>query len=241
MERFICPDQSLYFQNNLTEIVLGAGAALSHYRMQDESRSAYHLGSINLSQQQASRYHGTSLTFGGRWSRTEYNACFRQEDAECVLNGLYTVGDRQLNDVHLDVRHSVPGCTSREQFKGVLYGKGRAVFDGRILVEKQAQRSDAVLTNDNLVLCRDAEVDTKPQLEIHADDVSCSHGTTVGQLDPQQMFYLRSRGIDVPTARNMLCLGFAGEILDTIDVPVLRDLAAKRLVDMLGDVAASAE
>jgi len=154
---------------------------------------------------------------------------------------VYTVGDRQLNDVLLDVRHSVPGCTSREQFRGILYGKGRAVFDGRILVEKQAQRSDAVLTNDNLVLCRDAEVDTKPQLEIHADDVSCSHGTTVGQLDPQQLFYLRSRGIDVPTARNMLCLGFAGEVIDTIDVPVLRELADSRLVAMLGDATVAAE
>jgi Fe-S cluster assembly protein SufD len=241
IERFISPDESLYFHNNLSEIVLGAGAALSHYRMQDESRSAYHLGSLYLSQQRDSRYHGTSLAFGGRWARTEYNTCFRQEGAECVLNGLYTVGDQQLNDVHLDVRHSVPGCTSREQFKGVLYGKGRAVFDGRILVEKQAQRSDAVLTNDNLVLSRDAEIDTKPQLEIHADDVRCSHGTTVGRLDPQQLFYLRSRGIDALTARNMLCLGFAGEVLDTIDVPVLRELADSRLVTMLGDATVAAE
>ena len=115
------------------------------------------------------------------------------------------------------------------------------MFDGRILVEKQAQRSDAVLTNDNLVLSRDAEIDTKPQLEIHADDVRCSHGTTVGRLDPQQLFYLRSRGIDTLTARNMLCLGFAGEVLDTIDVPVLRELADSRLVAMLGDATVAAE
>jgi Fe-S cluster assembly protein SufD len=241
VERFVSPDQSLYFQNNLTEIVLGAGAALSHYRMQDESRNAYHLGSLHLSQQQQSRYHGTTLAFGGCWSRTEYNTTFRQEGAECVLNGLYTVGDRQLNDFHLDVRHTVPGCTSREQFKGVLYGKGRAVFDGRILVEQQAQRSDAVLTNDNLMLTRDAEVDTKPQLEIHADDVKCSHGTTVGQLDPQQVFYLRSRGIDAAAARKMLCLGFAGEILDTIDVAALRELAAGRLTEILGAASGAAE
>lgn len=241
VERFISPDQSLYFHNNLSEIVLGAGAALGHYRLQDESRSAFHLGSLYLSQQQQSRYQGTTLAFGGRWARTEYNTTFSEAGAECVLNGLYTVGDRQLNDFHLDVRHTVPGCTSREQFKGVLYGKGRAVFDGRILVEKQAQHSDAVLTNDNLVLSRDAEVDTKPQLEIHADDVKCSHGTTVGQIDPQQLYYLRSRGIDADTARRMLCLGFAGEVLDTIDVQVLRELAAGRLVEILGTAAAAVE
>ncbi len=241
VERFISPDQSVYLHNTLTEIALGAGAALSHYRMQDESRRAFHLGSVYLQQQQHSRYHGTTLAFGGRWARTEYNTTFRQEGAECALNGLYTVGDQQLNDFHLDVRHTVPGCTSREQFRGVLYGKGRAVFDGRILVEKQAQHSDAVLTNDNLVLSRDAEVDTKPQLEIHADDVKCSHGTTVGQLDPQQVYYLRSRGIDAVTARKMLCLGFAGEVLDTIDVPVLRDLAANRLVEILGSAVTAAE
>lgn len=241
IERFISPDQSVYFHNTLTEIELGAGADLSHYRMQDESRRAYHLGSLYLQQQQHSRYHGTTLAFGGRWARTEYQTSFREEGAECALHGLYTVGDQQLNDFHLDVRHSVPGCTSREQFRGVLYGKGRAVFDGRILVEKQAQHSDAVLTNDNLVLSRDAEVDTKPQLEIHADDVKCSHGTTVGQLDPQQVYYLRSRGIDAVTARKMLCLGFAGEVLDTIDVPVLRELAANRLVEILGSAVTAAE
>ena len=241
VERFIGPEQSLYFHNAVTEIVTGAGAALSHYRLQDESRSAYHLGSLYLSQQRDSRYHGTTLAFGGRWARTEYNTTFREEGAECTLNGLYTVGDQQLNDFHLDVRHTVPACTSRERFKGVLYGKGRAVFDGRILVEKQAQHSDAVLTNDNLVLSRDAEVDTKPQLEIHADDVRCSHGTTVGQLDPQQLYYLRSRGIDADAARRMLCLGFAGEVIDTIDVPVLRELAAGRLTEILGTAAATVE
>jgi Fe-S cluster assembly protein SufD len=241
IERFVSPDQSLYFHNNLTEIVLGAGAALSHYRMQDESRYAYHLGSMHLSQQQQSCYRGTTLAFGGLWSRTEYNTTFRQEGAECVLNGLYTVGDRQLNDIHLDVRHTVPGCTSREQFRSVLYGKGRAVFDGRILVEQQAQRSDAMLTNDNLMLTRDAEVDTKPQLEIHADDVKCSHGTTVGQLDPQQVFYLRSRGIDAAAARKMLCLGFASEILDTIDVAALREQAAGRLMEILGTASVAGE
>jgi Fe-S cluster assembly protein SufD len=233
VERFIGFGQSVYFNNNLTEVSVGKRASLRHYRVQDESRSAYHLSSLYLSQQAQSRYQGTTLAFGGAWARTGYNAIFKQEGAVCELNGLYTVGDQQLTDFHLDVRHSVPGCASREQFKGVLYGKGRAVFDARILIEKQAQHSDAQLTNDNLMLTRNAEVDTKPQLEIYADDVKCSHGTTVGQLDPQQVFYLRSRGIDETAARKMLCLGFAGEILDSTDVPALRDAAARKLSDTL--------
>ncbi|MGB5260060.1 MAG: Fe-S cluster assembly protein SufD [Gammaproteobacteria bacterium] len=241
VERYIGPEPSVYFQNHLTEIVLGAGAVLSHDRLQDESRSAFHLGSVYLSQQQHSHYRGTTLAFGGRWTRTEYHSTFREAGATCELNGLYTVGDQQLNDFHLDVRHTVPDCTSREQFKGVLYGKGRAVFDGRILVEKQAQHSDAVLTNDNLMLSRDAEVDTKPQLEIHADDVKCSHGTTVGQLDPLQVYYLRSRGIDAVAARRMLCLGFAGEVLDTLETEAVRKLAAGRLTEILGTATAVME
>jgi Fe-S cluster assembly protein SufD len=191
------------------------------------------LSSLYLSQQAQSHYQGTTLAFGSAWARTEYHTRFEQEGAACELNGLYTVGDGQLTDFHLDVQHSVPGCVSREQFKGVLYGKGRAVFDGRILVDKQAQHSDAQLTNDNLMLTRNAEVDTKPQLEIYADDVKCSHGTTIGQLDPQQVFYLRSRGIDETAARKILCLGFAGEVLDSIEVPALRDAVTRKLSDTL--------
>jgi len=233
VERFIGFGQSPYFNNNLTEISVGKRTSLKHYRVQDESRSAYHLSSLYLSQQAQSRYQGVTLAFGGAWARTEYHTTFNQEGAVCELNGLYTVGDKQLTDFHLDVRHSVPACASREQFKGILYGKGRAVFDGRILVEKQAQHSDAQLTNDNLMLTRNAEVDTKPQLEIYADDVKCSHGTTVGQLDPQQVFYLRSRGIDETAARKMLCIGFASEILDSIEVPALRDAATGKLQDTL--------
>jgi len=233
IERFIGTEGTFYFQNHLAEIAVGKNASLNHYRVQDESRQAYHLSSVYLSQQTQSRYHSTTLAFGGAWNRTEYHTAFKQEGAECVLNGLTTVGDQQLSDFHLDVRHSAPACVSREKFKGVLYGKGRAVFDGYILVDKHAQRSDAQLTNDNLLLTRNAEVDTKPQLEIYADDVKCSHGTTVGELDPQQIFYLRSRGINEETARKMLCLGFAGDIIDSIHVPALHRDVVRKLSDTL--------
>jgi Fe-S cluster assembly protein SufD len=127
------------------------------------------------------------------------------------------------------VDHRLPHCSSRENFKGILYGKGRAVFDGRVYVAKDAQRTDAAMSNRNLLLSEGAEVDTKPQLEINADDVKCSHGTTVGQIEPEQLFYLRSRGISAPLARRMLCLGFAGEILDCLTPDALRDQVAEQV------------
>ena len=241
VERFVGADDNAYFHNQVTELVLQEQSGLQHYRLQEESTAAWHLASLYLSQDRNSHYQGTTLSFGARWARTEYQARFQHEGAHCDLSGLYTVGKGQLNDFHLDIRHSVPGCTSREQFKGILHGKGRAVFDGRILVDKQAQKSDARLRNDNLMLVRDAEVDTKPQLEIHADDVQCSHGTTVGQLDPQQVFYLRSRGIDAETARRMLCLGFAAEIIDSIEVDGLREHAMERLVGTIQAAAGTLE
>lgn len=238
VERFVSSDQSVYFNNQLVDIVLADEAELEHYRIQDESRHAFHLASLYLSLQARSRYRATSLAFGGRWARTDIITEFQHADAECELNGLYTVGDQQLIDFHLDIRHRVPACSSHTHFKGLLYGKGRAVFDGLILVEKDAQQSNAQLSNDNLLLTRDAEVDTKPQLEIYADDVQCSHGTTVGQLDPQQVFYMRSRGIDEMTARNMLCLGFANTVLDSIQLPALHEFASQTLDDTLQLVAA---
>ncbi len=233
VERFVGAAESSYFHNNLTEISLQQNAVLKHYRLQDESRDAWHLSSIYVDQQSHSDYQGVTLAFGGAWARTEYHLDFDHEHATCGLSGLYTVGDKQLTDFHLTVKHRVADCRSREQFKGILYGEGRAVFDGHILVDKDAQRSDAQLSNDNLMLTRNAEVDTKPQLEIYADDVKCSHGTTIGRLDPQQLFYMRSRGIDEATARNMLCQGFAAEIIDQIDLQPLREHATERLVDSL--------
>ncbi|MEE8387679.1 MAG: Fe-S cluster assembly protein SufD [Acidiferrobacterales bacterium] len=237
IERFIGADGSHYFHNNLTEILVRESASLNHYRVQEESRSAYHLSSVTLALDKQSDYHAMTLAFGGGWARTEYNTIFKQEGAKCNLSGLYTVGDRQLNDFHLNVEHRVPACVSRAEFKGILYGNGRAVFDGRIVVNKNAQKSDAQLVNDNLLLTTGAEVDTKPQLEIYADDVKCSHGTTVGQLDSQQIFYLRSRGIDDITARKMLCVGFANEMLQRIDIPELHRYVVGKLNDTL-DAAA---
>ncbi|WP_456375393.1 Fe-S cluster assembly protein SufD [Thiolapillus sp.] len=229
VEHFLPGMGSGYFHNATTEIHVREKARFYHYRIQDEATDAWHLSNIHLVQAASSHYHGITLSFGGKWARTEYKTRFAGEQAICDLRGLYLVGDQQLSDFHLDIHHDQPACHSREQFKGLLHGKGRAVFDGRILVERIAQLTDAQLTNDNLMLTRDAEVDTKPQLEIYADDVKCSHGTTVGQLDPQQLFYLRTRGIEEQQAIHMLCAGFAGEIIEHMHLPHLREQAGERL------------
>jgi Fe-S cluster assembly protein SufD len=221
------------FTNSLTEVILGRHARLEHARLQDEGPAARHLGQIHLRQGESSRYQGYAVSLGGLWSRTEYHNRLTQTQAHCELDGLYVAGDRQLNDVHLDITHAVAACTSRERFKGILSGRGRAVFDGLIRVEVDAQKTDAQLVNDNLLLSRDAEIDTKPQLEIYADDVKCSHGTTVGQLEPAQLFYLRARGIGADDARRMLCLGFALEVLESCSVAGLRARVESRLRQQL--------
>lgn len=233
VEHYIGTPGAKYLNSSLTEMVVGQQAALEHYRLQNESRNAHHLSSLYLSQDKNSAYKGVSLAFGAKWSRTEYSVSFEGEQANCNLSGLYTVGDGQLNDFHLDIQHSVPGCSSSEQFKGILYGKGRGVFDGRILVDQYAQKTEAHLTNDNLLLTRDAEIDTKPQLEIYADDVKCSHGTTVGQIEAEQIFYLRSRGIDPVAAHKMLSRGFAEEVLAQISLQPLREYAGEKLTETL--------
>ncbi len=233
IERFTSPDGSLYFNNSLSELILQDGAGLEHYRLQEESPAAFHLHSLFVNQHAVSRYRNTGFSLGGNWSRTELNLDFHGEGAAAELDGLYLCGDRQLSDVHLDIRHSVPGCQSHTNYKGLLYGRGRAVFDGRIEVKPHADKTDAHLHNANLLLSRNAEIDTKPQLEIYADDVKCSHGTTVGQLDPAQLFYLRSRGIAAAEARRLLCLGFAGEIIDRCPVAALRERIQAAVADRL--------
>jgi Fe-S cluster assembly protein SufD len=229
IERYVSLGASLYCTNSMLELSLGRDASLKHDRIQLESPNAFHITGLYLSQDANSRYQGINIGLGGAWARTDLFARFQGEHAECDLQGLYLAGDQQLMDFHIDVDHAVPFCTSRETFKGILYGKGRAVFDGRVVVAKDAQKTDAAMSNKNLMLSENAEVDTKPQLEINADDVKCSHGTTVGQIEPEMLFYLRSRGISAPLARRMLCLGFAGEIIDALHAEALRDLVSEQV------------
>jgi Fe-S cluster assembly protein SufD len=233
VERYAGTGSQPCFTNTLVEVLVGKGAALEHFRLQDESAGAYHISTGYVRQAGESRYRGTFLALGEAWSRAGWTLSFADAGAAAELDGLYLVGDRRFADMHIDVRHEVPDCSSRQNFKGIVLGRGRAVFDGRIVVERDAQRTDAHLSNANLLLSRSAEVDTKPQLEIYADDVKCSHGTTVGQLDPQQIFYLRSRGIAEDEARKMLCLGFAGEIMERCRLDGLREGVEQRVRTLL--------
>lgn len=233
IERYASSGTSVYFNNVLSEVMLDREAELEHVQLQQESQNAYHLHSSFVAQSADSRYTRTSFAMGGGWARNETDLRFAAEGADASLAGLFTAGNQQLNDFHLNIDHAVPGCRSHSDFKGLLHGKGRGVFDGRILVGAQAQHTEAHLNNANLLLSRNAEVDTKPQLEIYADNVKCSHGTTVGQLEESQLFYLRSRGINAAQAKRLLCLGFAGEILDRCAITPLRELIENELVAML--------
>jgi Fe-S cluster assembly protein SufD len=225
VERYVGADDVSYFNNTLSEILLGRDACLDHYRLQEEGARAFHISSLFTRLDEGSRYQGLNLALGGAWSRADLNLEFAGPGASSDCDGLYVAGDRQVVDFHLNVEHGVPDCASQQDFKGLLLGRGKAVFDGRIHVAKDAQGTDAHLANANLLLSREAEVDTKPQLEIFADDVKCSHGTTVGQLDPAMIFYLRSRGIPEIEARRMLCLGFADALLERCPVVPLREHA----------------
>ena len=229
IEHFISTGDSNYFFNGISQLQLGRHAVLDHYRLQDESRQAYHLSRVGLQQAASSTYRGMQITTGGAWSRSDIDVHFDGAHAECELRGINTIGTQQYSDVHLDIHHAQPACRSRQDFRNIVHGKGRAVFDGRIVVEKDAQKSDAMLSNKNLLLSEDAEVDTKPQLEIYADDVKCGHGTTVGKIDPAQIFYLRSRGISEAAARRMLCLGFAEQILAQVTESRLHDFLSRQI------------
>ncbi len=228
VERYLTLDDAVGCFNNLVcEVDLAKGAQLTHQRVQLESAQTYHLSDVHLRLAGEARYQGVQASLGAAWSRTSLHNRFSDSGAGCELDGLYMAGDGQLTDVHLEVDHAVPHCDSRENFKGILYGAGKAVFDGLIQVREQAQKSNAQLHNANLMLSRRAEIDTKPQLVILADDVQCSHGTSVGQLDPQALFYLRSRGLDEGRARQLLCLGFASEIIDRFQSEALRESLAE--------------
>ena len=223
IESYASLGDAAYFNNALTEVTLAAGARLHHYRLQQESTKAFHVATIQVSQQRDSLYDSLAVSTGAALSRTDINVDLAAEGAECVLEGLYVGGARQHVDFHTRVDHRVPHGTSRERYKGVLGGRSRGVFNGRVYVHPGAQKTDATQSNANLLLSRDAEIDTKPQLEIYADDVKCAHGATVGQLDEGMVFYLRSRGLDESLARSLLTWGFAREMLDNLPQAEVRE------------------
>ena len=234
VESYAGTGDDVYCTNAVTEIVLEENAELDHYRLLREGPGAFHIGTVQVHQARNSRYRSRSVTSGGAMTRVEINALLDGEGADCLLQGLYVAGGAQHVDNRTAIDHAKPHGTSRELYKGVLGGKARAVFNGKIVVRKEAQKTDAQQSNRNLMLSPDAEIDSKPQLEILADDVRCSHGTTIGQLEDDELFYLRSRGLNETMARKLLVHGFAGEILDGIAIEPLREGLTSQVFSELG-------
>ena len=223
IESYLAVDDAAYFTNAVTEIVAGDNAVLEHVKFQDEAPDAFHLATIAGNLGRTSHVNIHSFALGARLSRNNIRAKLAGEGLECILNGLYLTRGEQLADHHMIVEHAQPHCASHEYFNGILDDKSRGVFHGRIYVHPVAQKTDAKQTNKNLLLSDDATADTKPQLEIYADDVKCTHGATVGQLNDESIFYLRSRGLGKDTARRMLIHAFAGEIIARVKHAAVRE------------------
>ncbi len=222
VEDYVSLGTESHFTNPVTEIVLGDGAVLDYYKLQRESRSAYHVGAIEVHQSRDSSFHSTSIAFGGSRTRNDLRCLLDGEGASCRLHGLNVIADAQLVDDHTSIVHARPHCTSHEIYKTILDGAAQGVFNGAVFVAKDAQKTNSRQENRNLVLSKEALMNTKPELQIHADDVKCSHGATVGELEADALFYLRARGIDTKTARRILTYAFANDVLERIRLEPLR-------------------
>jgi len=216
IETYASVGEATYLTNAVVEVFVGEGARVTHYKVQDEGANGYHVASTRAELSRSSLYDLTTVTLGAQLSRHNIEILLESEGAECRVDGLYIVGTGQHADTHSLIDHRVPNCASRQNYKGILDGRSRAVFNGRVFVREDARGTDAEQSNKNLLLSREARVDTKPQLEIYNDDVKCSHGATVGQLEEEELFYLLSRGLHNDLARNLLTYGFAEEIVERI-------------------------
>ncbi|MBN1408614.1 MAG: Fe-S cluster assembly protein SufD [Calditrichaceae bacterium] len=212
-----------YFNNPVTEIRIAENARCNHIRIQDESSEAFHIGSIFVDQKQNSHYFSTSLMFGGKIARNNIYTNLDGEGIETILNGLYMGHDDQLIDNHTFINHAKPHCESHELYQGILTDNAKGVFSGKIMVRPDAQKTDAKQSNNCLLLSNEARINSKPQLEIYADDVRCTHGATVGQLNQDAIFYLRSRGITWQRAKNILTYAFAEQVVEGIGIDSVRD------------------
>jgi Fe-S cluster assembly protein SufD len=233
LETYASTGEAAYFTNAATELILADGAVLEHCKIQDENPNAFHVAAIHAHLGRSSNFVAHSIATGARLSRNNIRTSLAGEGVECVLNGLYVTKGDQLADHHMVVEHAQPHCNSHEYYNGILDGRSKGVFHGRILVRQAAQKTDAKQTNKNLLLSEEATADTKPQLEIYADDVKCTHGATVGQLNEESIFYLRARGIGAETARRMLIHAFAGEIIERIRHAGAREEMDKTVWDRL--------
>ena len=222
IESFDAVEDRRYFTNAVVEVVLKDGAHLEHYRLQRESKKAFHTCTTSVELGRSSRYETISINLGAQLSRHDISVVMDHEGSETSVDGLYMVDSDQHTDTHSIIDHKQPHCTSHQLYKGILDGNGRAVFNGKVFVREGAQKTDAMQTNKNLLLSEKARVDTKPQLEIYADDVKCAHGAAVGQIDAEALFYLETRGINPELGRNLLTYGFAEEVIAKIKVESIR-------------------
>ena len=222
IESYASTEEAAYFTDAVVEVFVGEGAGVTHHKVQDESVRAFHVASTRARLARSGSYDLTTVTLGARLSRHNIEVRLDSEGAECRVDGLYIVGEGQHADTHSLIDHQKPHCTSRQNYKGILDGRSRAVFNGRVFVHEGAHRTDAEQSNKNLLLSSEARVDTKPQLEIFNDDVKCSHGATVGQLEEEELFYLLSRGLHRDLARNLLTYGFAEEIVEKFKFDSIR-------------------
>ena len=236
IENYIGFDNAEYFTNTVTEVSMHAGSRLRHCKIQQESLASYHIGNFHISQGKNSQLESHSISLGGSLVRNDIHSQLQADGSTIRMNGLYLAGGRQHMDNHTRVDHQKPHTSSRENYRGVLNEHARGVFNGKVVVHKDAQKTDAEQSNANLLLSDDAEVDTKPELEIYANDVKCSHGATVGQLDKDMMFYLRTRALDEVTAKNLLTYAFADEVIRHIDPVALRNYLEQLIISHIPDI-----
>jgi Fe-S cluster assembly protein SufD len=223
IESYVALGDAHYFTNAVTEVSVGDGATVTHYKIQRESPRAYHVGTVEARQGRDSHYVSFSFAIGGALSRTNIYTALDGAGCGATLNGLYMVDGEQHCDHQTRIEHAQPNCFSREVYKGILDGASRAVFNGKVYVHPIAQKTDGKQENNNLLLSERAHVDTKPQLEIFADDVKCTHGATVGRIDEMALFYMKSRGVAAETARKLLTYAFAADVLETLEVDAVRE------------------
>jgi Fe-S cluster assembly protein SufD len=230
-----------YFSNGVSDVSVGQGAVFGHYRLQDEGASAFHVSLTRAALADGATYDSFVLSLGAELARDEIHVRINGEGAECRLNGAYAATGRQHTDNTTVIDHAAPGSTSREVYMGVLDGKSRGVFQGRISVHRDAQQTNGHQLNKTLLLSREAEIDSKPELEIFADDVKCSHGATVGELDEAALFYLRARGIDQTTARDLLVSAFLSGAIEEVRNDAVAEALRGRIAGWLDAMRANRE
>jgi Fe-S cluster assembly protein SufD len=233
VESYVGSEGQTYFANAVSEVFVGENATVDHYKVQQESSEAFHVASLHAHTERSATFSSHSFSLGGRLVRNDALVILDGEGGECTLNGLYLADRERLIDNHTTIDHAKPHCPSHEVYKGILGGTARAVFNGKIIVRQDAQKTDAKQTNRALLLTDGATINTKPQLEIFADDVKCTHGAAIGQLDDDAIFYLRSRGLTFADARDMLIHAFAGQILDRVKIEPLRQALEAELFEQL--------